>query len=116
MDLININGVSVTNIESYKVSLADIQSSDSGRGDDGVMNIETVRRDVATIDLQCTMLSQYDLERLITALSPDEIPVSYYWGSWHNATMYKGDRSIELKYAKDTNESYWVLSVSLIEY
>ena len=116
MKLLTINGVDVENIESYKVSLADIQSSDSGRGDDGIMHIETVRKDVATIDLQCTMLSRTELDNLIAALSPDEIPVSYYWGGWHSATMYKGDRSINLKHAQDDSSNYWDLSVSLIEY
>ena len=116
MDLIKLNGTPVPNITTYNVSLADIQSSDSGRGDDGVMNIEVVRKDVASIDIECTMLTRSELEALIAAISTSDISVEYYWGSWRTATMYKGDRSIKMKYAKDENESYWNFSVSLIEY
>lgn len=117
MDVIYFDGVALPSPSKYNVSLSDIQSSDSGRNDDGYMTIEIIRSDVATIDIGWTMLTQSELELIMAHMANAEINVKFYYGNnYKTAKMYKGDRKTDIKMVKTQNESYWDLSLSLVEY
>lgn len=110
MALLNISGVDLPAPVSYKVTMADIQSANSGRSDGGYMSLEVVRADVASIDVAWENLTQSELETITNAINYSSFTVVFYYGASLTADMYKSDRSIEL--SKDL--SHWNISFSLI--
>ena len=115
MTILYLNGVAVPTPTKYDVSLADIQAANSGRNDAGVMSMEVVRKDVATINAAWEALTTEELETISTAISTDAIPVRFFYGEYKEATMYKGDRKVDLKCQCDDGPR-WSMSFSLIEY
>ena len=110
MAILNISGVDMPAPVSYKVSMADIQSANSGRSDGGYMSLEVVRSNVASIDVAWENLTQVELETVSNAIAPSSFSVVFYYGSSLTADMYKSDRSVELN--KDL--IHWNISFSLI--
>jgi hypothetical protein len=115
MTILYLNGVAVPTPIKYDVSLADIQASNSGRNDAGIMSMEVVRKDVATVNVGWDMLNTTELETISMAISFDEIPVKFYYGDYKEAIMYKGDRKVDLK-CQCEDGPRWSMSFSLIEY
>lgn len=115
MTLIFLNGVAMPAPTSYDVSLADIQAANSGRNDNGIMTMDVIRTDVATINVGWEMLTTAELELITNGIKPAEITVKYYYGGYKTATMYKGDRKIDLR-RTDEKDPRWDISFTLIEY
>ena len=113
--LIYIGGIEMPPPVSYKVTLSDLDAPNSGRSESGVMNRDRVRADVGKIELSWKNLTTTQLKTIVQAVSPEEFEVRYFFGTEHTAIMYAGDRSIDLK-VPDEPESYWDMSVNLIEY
>ena len=64
MTLLTFNGVAMPAPTSYDVSLADIQSANSGRNDNGVMTMDVIRSNVATINVAWDMITTEELEKI----------------------------------------------------
>lgn len=112
---IKINGVEMPgNITTYDVSLADIDSANSGRGESGYMTRDRVRTNVASIQVGWENIPAADLTTITNAISGASFPVEFFYGGWKTATMYAGDRSISATLITQ-NETYWNISFQLVE-
>lgn len=113
MAIIRLNGVEVTSPTKYTPKLSTIDSSNSGRNDDGIMTREIVRRKVANIDIGWEKLTNEELTQIVSQLT-DEINVEFFYGVWRSAKMYAGDITIDLESIPDG--ARWSLSFGLVEY
>ncbi len=116
MPLITINGVAIPTITSYKLEMADLDSDNSTRSESGDLNRDVIRLDIATIAFSCS-LTGAELDTVVAAMAADEFPVTFrapVQGGYKTATMYAGNRSINL--LTDTPQERWEFSVSLVEY
>ncbi len=118
-DLMWIDGTLMPAPRTYTVSLQDLDSSDSGRSETGVMYRNRVRSSVYKI--QATWrLTRSDLAKLVRAITPESFSARFFDPNTltiPTKTMYAGDRSSELVLNDDnSNETWWDFSVNLIEY
>lgn len=115
---ISINGsdLPLPLADGYSVSLSDLDSENTNRGEDGVMFRERIRAGVYKVAYQAQVETS-ELEQILSLISSDKFTVSFYFGRMVTATMYAGDKSINLvscDLEKDT--SYWSVSFNLIEF
>ena len=71
MDILLIDGVALPAPNEYKVQLSDLDSSDTGRTEDGVMLRNRVREGIAKISASWAALSTADCARILNAVTPD---------------------------------------------
>ena len=102
MDILVIDGVAMPTPNEYKVQLSDLDSSGTGRTEDGILVRERVRGGVAKISV-------------LNATAPDSMQVAYFFGGTRTAKMYAGDRTADLKAARE-GRAVWEVAVNLIEY
>ena len=107
MKILNIDGTALPAPSAYKVQLSDLDSSGTGRTEDGVLVRERVRGGVA--------LSTADCAKVLNATAPDSMTVRYFFGGVRTAKMYAGDRTADLKAARD-GQAVWEVVVNLIEF
>lgn len=115
MDILVIDGVALPAPNEYKVQLSDLDSSGTGRTEDGVLVRERVRGGVAKLNVSWAALSTADCAKVLNATAPDSMQVAYFFGTMHTAKMYAGDRTADLKAARD-RQAVWEVAVNLIEY
>ena len=60
-------------------------------------------------------LSTADCARILNAVTPDSFEVAYFFGAMRTAKMYAGDRTADLKAARE-GRAVWEVAVNLIEY
>lgn len=119
MNIIYIEGVKMPSPSTYNVKLADIDSSNSGRGDTGYLTRERLRADVASIDVGWEYLTTEELNLIKSNISDPEFTVKFFIGgegsaAYKEAQMYAGDRAIELVAFED-GEERWNISFPLTE-
>lgn len=118
-DLIYIGGSLMPALRTYRVDLQDIDSSDSGRSETGVMYRNRVRSNVYKI--QATWrVKRTQLNQIITSITPAAFSVQFFdpnTDSVQTRTMYAGDRSSTMiKNDNKPEETWWDFSVNFIEY
>lgn len=116
MVLIEINGVSLPEVTSYRVTLSDADSPNSGRAENAVMTRDRVRANMTKIELGWKNMTTSEMKEIIDRVTPEEFPVSYFFGTMQTAKMYAGDKTIELKALEESREAHWDVSVNLVEY
>ncbi len=120
MSIIRVNGIDLPGPTKYNVSLQDIDSSNTGRTETGILIRDRIRQGVYKITV--TWLVKHSQLRIITdAISPAKFLVSFFdptTGTTPTRDMYCGDRNGELKHYDVNNppNSLWEISTSLIEY
>ena len=107
MEILNIDGTALPAPSAYKVQLSDLDSSGTGRTEDGVL--------VAKISAGWAALSTADCAKVLNATAPDSMTVQYFFGGVRTAKMYAGDRTADLKAARD-GQAVWEVAVNLIEF
>ena len=115
MDILTIGGVTLPAPNEYKVQLNDLDSSDTGRTEDGVMMRNRVREGIAKISASLTAVSTVDCARILHAVKPESFDVTYFFGEMRTARMYAGDRSADLIAARE-GKGVWDVSLNLIEF
>ena len=85
------------------------------RTEDGVLVRERVRGGVAKISASWAALSTADCAKVLNATAPDSMTVQYFFGGVRTAKMYAGDRTADLKAARD-GQAVWEVAVNLIEF
>ncbi len=115
MDILLIGGVALPAPNEYKVQLNDLDSSDTGRTEDGVMMRNRVREGIAKISASWAAVSTADCAKILNAVKPESFDVSYFFGEMRTAKMYAGDRSADLVAARE-GQGVWNVAVSLIEF
>ena len=92
MEILNIDGTALPAPSAYKVQLSDLDSSGTGRTEDGVLVRERVRGGVAKISVGWAALSTADCAKVLNATAPDSMTVQYFFAGVRTAKMYAGDR------------------------
>ena len=100
----------------YSLTVQDIDSEDTGRGETGVMSRERVRAGVYKLSLGFTNITSSDVLQIKRAIEPEEISVTLFDGSDVKAKMYVGDRTLDLKSIDDDSNCYWDMSFNLTEF
>ena len=115
MGILTIDGTALPAPGAYKVQLSDLDSSGTGRTEDGVLVRERVRGGVAKISVSWEALTTAQCAAVLNATAPDSMQVQYFFGEMRTARMYAGDRTADLKAARD-GRAVWAASVHLIEF
>lgn len=115
MALLRINGTELPAPTDYSVQYSDIDSSDTGRSENGVLLRNRIRAGVAKISVSWKMLSQSETDTVLHAVSGESFSVEYYGGD-SAATMYAGDKSLQLVSIDTNNTAWYSVSVNLIEF
>lgn len=115
MTLLSIDGQAMPTPTEYKVQYSDLDSSDTGRTEDGQLLRSRVRAGIAKISLKWELISTADCEKILTATGPDSMQVDYFFGTTHTAQMYAGDRTAQLHAARE-GSAVWTVEMNLIEY
>lgn len=119
MNIIYIEGTKMPSPSTYKITLADIDGSGSGRGDTGYCTRDRVRADVASLDIAWQFLTTEELNLIKRNISAPEFTVKFFVGGdetseYKETQMYAGNRSIELVAVQD-GEERWNISFPLTE-
>ena len=111
MEILNIDGTALPAPSAYKVQLSDLDSSGTGRTEDGDLVRERVRGGVAKISVGWAALSTADCAKVLNATAPDSMTVQYFFGGVRTAKMYAGDRTADLKAARD-GQAVWEVAAA----
>ena len=113
MALLKINGTELPAPTTYSVQYSDIDSSDTGRAENGVMLRNRIRAGVAKISVGWSKLNQTETDLVLDAIRGESFSVEYYGGD--TATMYAGDRTLQLV-CLDKDGARFDVSCNLIEF
>ena len=109
MDLIKVNNVTLPNVATYTVSWYDV-SRDSGRDTttaDGTMILNVISQKYR-LDITTTYMTETQLQTFYTQISQaPTMQVTFfnpYTGTNETKTMYRGDRTTQLRWAKSNND------------
>lgn len=114
-NVISINGVALPPPMSYSVEYNDLDSSDTGRSEDGMLHRNRVRASIAKIKVGWEQLTTEQADFILNAISSESFTVNYYFGVQKTATMYAGSQSCELRHI-NYNKAKWNISFDLIEF
>lgn len=112
--LLTVDGVELPAPTEYSVSYSDIDSSDTGRSETGVLLRNRVRSGIAKISVSWKMLSQAETDRVLDAVAASSMTVQYNGGT-KTAKMYAGDKTLQLAFL-DNDGARYDLSFNLIEF
>lgn len=120
MNLITIGGYITPAPVSYSVTASDLDSTESGRSESGVLSRECIRKNIRKINVSWRLTTSELLE-LTTAIYPSAFLVTFFYPTTgyyaENVRMYAGDRSLNLVTNVDgESSSYWDFSVNFVEY
>ena len=117
MALITIGTTPLPDPAEYSVTLQDIDSENTRRTEAGVLTRDRVRAGVYKI--QATWkVNKTGLKKITDAVSPAKFSVTFFDPTTStNPTrpMYVGDRTARLIHL-ESGQSFWELTLSLIEY
>ena len=118
MAMLVVGSTSLPNPTDYKVMRADIDSENTGRTESGVLQRDRIRSGVYKVETTFRV-TRTDLKTITDAIAPVSFSCTFFdptTSSSPTKTMYAGDRSASLIQSVDGGESYWDLTVSLIEF
>ncbi len=118
MAMINIDGVDLPAPSSYKMPRSDLDSSDTGRNELGILQRDRIRQGVYKVELEFKGINSSKLYLIDSAIEPASLQVTFPTPTGSNTrTMYSGDRNVKMvKYNEDYNKILWDISFNLIEY
>ena len=115
MRLIGFGDYTPPSPTEYSVDMQDIDSADTGRGETGYMNRESVRANLYKIKVKFSNITSNDVLAIKRAIAPAQFNVSFFDGDTVTATMYVGDRTITLKSIDSNANCFWDMSFNLTE-
>lgn len=118
MAMINIDGVDLPAPSSFKIPRSDLDSSDTGRNELGVLQRDRIRQGIFKVELEFKGILSSELHLIDSAIEPASLQVTFPTPTGSNTrTMYAGDRNIEMvKFDKDYNKIRWDISFNLVEF
>ena len=116
MKLVKFGSYSPPAPTKYSLTLQDIDSEDTGRGESGYMVRERVREGIYKLSLTFTNISSDDVLSIKRAISASSVNVTLFDGEEVSAKMYAGERQLELKSVDDSSNCFWDMSFSLTEF
>lgn len=116
MAMLTIGAYTCPDPIEYSFELNDLDSSNTGRAANGIMNRDRIRQGVAKISAKWTMLTTTEANNLLTAVSPVSFSVQWqYANTIKTSNMYCGGQSVSCKCIPNTNDYRWDVSFNLIE-
>lgn len=118
MAMITIDGVDLPSPSVFKIPQSDLDSSDTGRNELGILQRDRIRQGIYKIELEWKGITSSQLHLIESAIEPSEINVTFPTPTgMKTKKMYAGDRNVEIvKYDKDFDKIRWNISFNLIEY
>lgn len=113
-----INGVEMPAATVFEPDADDLDSENSGRGEDGVMFRDRIRAGVANIKVEHEMLTRGQMNAIINAATPVSISVEYLDADgWVLKSAYVNKFKKKLVcYENDTPAgSWWNLSFTIVQ-
>ena len=114
-DILTIDNVVLPPPMTYSVEYNDLDSSDTGRSEDGLLHRVRIRSRVAKIKVSWKQLTTEKANIILNAIAPDSLSVVYYFGVQKTATMYAGTPSCEC-IGVNYDKAKWNISFDLIEF
>ena len=116
MQLIKFGNYMPPTPTKYSLTLQDIDSDDTGRGESGYMVRERVRAGIYKLSLTFTNITSADVLAIKDAISTSSVNVTLFDGSNISAKMYAGERQLDLKSVDDRANCFWDMSFSMTEF
>jgi len=116
MNLVNFGSYSPPAPTSYELEFIDMDSADTGRGEDGYLISERVRADAAKLYLEFTNITVEDTKTIRSATSPNEVSVKYFDGTMEHAIMKRSNRKLKLKHLDADGTAYFNMSFNMTEF
>lgn len=118
MAMINIDGVDLPTPSSYKLLESDLDSSDTGRNELGILQRDRIRADIYKAEVGFDGIPSESLSTIKAATRPAQFQATVIDETGAiTKTMYAGDRNIEMiKYDNDYNKIRWNISFNLVEF
>jgi len=118
MAMITIDGVVLPSPSKYGLPDFDLDSENTNRNEEGVLQRDRIRQGVYKIELEWTGITSSQLATIKAATQPASIQVTFPSElGFITKTMYAGDRNIEMvKYHEDYTKIRWNLSFNLTEF
>lgn len=118
MAMVNIDGIDLPGVPTYKVPNFDLDSSGTGRNELGILQRDRIREGIFKAELEFVGITSSDLALIKSAIKPAQFQAKIITELGPiTKTMYAGDRNIEMiKFDKDYNKIRWNISFSLIEF
>lgn len=118
MAMISIDGVDLPSPSVFKIPESDLDSSDTGRNELGVLQRDRIRQGVYKIELEWKGITSSQLATIKSTVQPASLQVTFPTEiGMQTKTMYAGDRNIEMvKYNKNHDLIRWNISFNLVEY
>ena len=119
MEIITIDGVVLPAPSTLSVSMSDLDSPDTTRNEQGVLQRDRVRAGVYKIELEFNVKKGSEVQIIESALTGSKLNVTFPDTSGRTTKeMYVGDRSktVVLYNAGVSSEIRWDLKFNLVEY
>lgn len=115
-NLIMVDGNSIPSLTSFQANWNDADSDSSGRSEGTAkMTRERIRAAIWEVNIQCSMITDDELEELQEIFSPEEVSVTFWVGKTVSTSMYAAQGSTELVYEEANGDCHWNFSISLTE-
>ena len=118
MAMVSIDGIDLPGVSTYKIPNSDLDSSDTGRNELGVLQRDRIRDAVFKVEVGFKGISSSELATIKSAIKPSQFNATIITEIGPiTKTMYAGDRNIEMvKFDKDYNKIRWDVSFNLVEF
>jgi hypothetical protein len=120
MAMLTIDTVEIQNPSEYNVTPNELDSENTNRAEDGILQRDRIRAKVYRIDATWIGLTKAQVKAITDAIGPVSFSVVFYdptESTDTTATMYSGDKKTTLSlYKSEAGESYWDFTCALIEY
>lgn len=118
MAMVSIDGIDLPGVSTYKIPNSDLDSSDTGRNELGVLQRDRIRDSVFKVELGFTGITSSELATIKSAVKPAQFQATLITETGLvTKTMYASDRIIEMvKYDEDYNKIRWNIKFNLIEF
>lgn len=118
MAMITIDGVVLPSPSKYGLPDFDLDSENTNRNEEGVLQRDRIRQGVYKIELEWTGIASPALRIIRKAIVPEKIQVKHITETGEvTKTMYASDRKVEMvKYDPDYNKIRWDISFNLTEF
>ena len=116
MKLVKLGSYTPPAPTKYSLTLQDIDSDDTGRGESGYMVRERVRAGIYKLSLTFTNITSDDVLNIKNAISSASVNVELFDGNTVTPKMYAGERQLDLKSIDDKGNCFWDMSFNLTEF
>lgn len=119
LSIITINGVDLPHPSSLSVGMQDLDSPDTTRNEQGVLQRDRIRQGVYKVELVFNAKKGHEIALIEQAITGANLSVTFPDSAGRvTREMYVGDRTKDIVLYKngDFNEMRWNLSFNLVEY